>query len=124
MKIEIDTERASKQELAHLADMLRSLAGSSGSVVKPKDVFADSSPAGGMFNMFGDTSSQSASAPPSSAASEPSQHSSGGDLFSLFSSPEPKQESTSLPAYGRAEQEEKEPTKAEDLLDDDKIVPY
>ena len=123
MKIEIDTERASKQELAHLADMLRSLAGSSGSVVKPKDVFKDSSHSGGMFNMFGDTP---AAEPQSSAAPEPSKPSSEGGLFSLFnSSSEPaQQESTPLPTYGPAEEEEKKPTSAEDILDDDKIVPY
>jgi hypothetical protein len=105
MKIEIDTERASKQELAHLADMLRSLAGSSGSVVKPKDVFEESSPSGGMFNMFGDTPSAE---PQSSAAPETSQPA-GDGLFSLFnSSSEPaQQESTPLPTYGQSEEEEK-----------------
>lgn len=123
MRIEIDTERASKQELAHLAEMLRSLAGSSGSVAKPKNVFEDSSSSGGLFNMFGDTPSPSSPEPQSSAPSQPS---SEGGLFSLFSSSSEtaKQEPALLPAYGRAEEEEKEPTSAEDLLDDDNIVPY
>ena len=95
MKIEIDTQRDSKDDLMHLANMLNALSGSRRSKVvrprefaeKPKNVFEDSSPSGGLFNLFGDTSSQPVvPAEPLFSASVPVQsaESGSGDIFSIF----------------------------------------
>ena len=122
MKIEIDTQRDTKEDLLHLANMLNALAGSSGrrSVVvrprdfeKPKNVFEDSSPSGGLFNMFGDTSQ--AAEPKAEPAPEQPQ-AGATDVFSIFNSSESASQ-TEL-------EETEEKTTAKDVLDDDRIVPY
>ena len=60
MKIEVDTQNASKEELRHLAQLLMKLSGQEASIVeKPKNIFADDSPAeGGLFNIFGNNDSE------------------------------------------------------------------
>ena len=118
MKIEIDTQRDSKEELMHLANMLRALAGSSAArnvVVKQRNIFEDPSPTGGMMNMFGGS--------PAPAEPQPSQPAQSADLFSLFNSSEGSQTaSASQPDLPAEESGEK--TSAHELLDDDRIVPY
>ncbi|MBU2561638.1 MAG: hypothetical protein KKD17_05025 [Nanoarchaeota archaeon] len=139
MKIEVDTKHDSREELAALADMLRRLSSSSGSGVvsqassTPRNIFEDPSPSGGMFNMFGDSPSQSSSSGQDSSSSQQS----SGDLFSLFSSsPEqgaaqqPSQPMSAQPSVSELlssdydDDKDKEMTAAQDLLDDDRIVPY
>lgn len=106
MRIEIDTKHDSREELAHLADMLRAIAGSH-SVVSASDArlqrrlarqgmaqsdlsgSAVSSPSqSGIFSLFDDGQSQAAQEPcfprPSSEVSSAQQPS--GDIFSLFNS--------------------------------------
>lgn len=141
MKIEIDTERDSKESLAAALEMLKVLVGSSSgsSVVQSRDIFEDPSPTGGLMGMFGDDSSStpsSVSSSESSQQSESSQPSQSGDIFSLFSDSRdetPAQGSyggalNSVESYGQVhaddEDENKEPTTADDIMDDDSIVPY
>ncbi len=156
MKIEVDTKHDSREELSALADMLQRLSRSSGSgaistyktePAKPKNIFEDSSPSVGMFNMFNDgpSTSTSAPAPTTMSASEPqpaqNEPASGG-LFSLFGD-DPKPDIPSEPAQsmsvydgsptvtellsGQSEPEEPKEevtTSVRDLLDDDSIIPY
>lgn len=145
MKIEIDTQRDSKEDLTHLADMLKALSGSRRSgAVRPKDivkrnadVFEDSAPAGGLFNMFGDSASQTAPAadpqPAATAQPAPSQpaQSGTGDLFSIFGSgsgsgsvAQDSGASASGVAASDGGGESGDKTSAQDILDDDSIVPY
>lgn len=142
MKIEIDTQRDSREDLMHLADMLNALSGSrrSGAVRprdladKPRNVFEDPVPSGGLFNMFGDSSSQQvpAAKPQTSApaSSQPAQ-SGTGDLFSIFSSSDSASGGSSQPAKMPTvstllsdDEDSKETSSAEEIMDDDKIVPY
>jgi hypothetical protein len=142
MKIEIDTQRDSREDLIHLADMLTALSGSrrSGAVrprdleEKPRNVFEDTAPSGGLFNMFGDSSSQAARASdPQPAAPSPSQpaQSGTGDLFSIFSSSGSASGGSSQPSEMPAvstllsdDEDSRETSSADDIMDDDKIVPY
>ncbi|MBN1544385.1 hypothetical protein JW898_02890 [Candidatus Woesearchaeota archaeon] len=139
MKIEVDTKNDSREELAALADMLRRLSSSSGSgaVVShgsgsSGNIFDDPSPAGGMFSMFGDSPSQPQEAPSSQQSkSEPA----SGGLFSIFSqsTASSQQSSPSSSAGLSAAQLLSEDTGDDDIapksgvndiLDDDRIVPY
>ncbi|MFC1723744.1 hypothetical protein ACFL0V_06395 [Nanoarchaeota archaeon] len=123
MRIEIDTKHDSMEELAHLADMLRAISGKqTRSYVrpkrfeKPKDVFADPSPTGGLMNMFGDTSEPVQSSLPVTNDPAPT-----GDIFSIFNS-EPTTPSEPVSAVSLfdsvADPEE------EDSLSDMRLVPY
>ncbi|NQU78433.1 hypothetical protein HQ545_01565 [Candidatus Woesearchaeota archaeon] len=100
MKIEVDTKFDSKEELEHLAVMLRAIAGKSGAVRVPArvnardaarqaNIFDDPTPSGGLMGMFGN-SSQSADAQPVATQSSVSpllgsSASDGQGIFSLFS---------------------------------------
>lgn len=141
MKIEIDTQRDSKDELVHLANMLHAISGSHrsmtvkprelrGVVDKPKDVFGDSSsaPSGGLFSMFGDSSSEQVSAydpqPTTPEHSQPAQ-SGTGDIFSIFNSSDtPASQSAEITASTLLDEEDKETSSAKDILDATDIVPY
>ncbi len=146
MKVEIDTENASKEELKHLAAMLHALSGEadrslsmtgtrSSVTSEPsatKNIFDDPAPSGGLFGMFGD-SSPSTPEPVSTVtapAADPAQDAPSGDLFSIFNSdpsPAPVTGSSVVESYGTVagvEEEDATPTTAEDIIDDDRIVPY
>jgi hypothetical protein len=110
MKIEVDTKHDSREELAHLAEMLQKLARSSGSGVvttesKTANIFEDPAPSGGLFNMFDDSPSTPTTTPATStmsaaepAPSQPAQNEpASGGLFSLFSD-DPKPDSPSVPS--------------------------
>jgi len=112
MKIEVDTNNDSKEDLRHLAEMLQKLSGSSAvTSSKPVNIFDDSAPSsspssGGLFNMFNDEPSTPASTPepapvssmmsdpsPAPAQNEPAQ----GGIFSIFGD-DPKPAAPSEPA--------------------------
>lgn len=109
MKIEIDTKHDTKQDLAHLANMLNALTAGHSIIDnrfdrklerklarrnkierKPVDLFENSSENSGFVNIFGDTSQvTSPTAEPVSSvlpsAPEPVAPSAGtGDIFSIF----------------------------------------
>jgi len=112
VKIEVDTELASKDELKHLAAMLQALSGeadrsisinspstqssSTGSTPSAtKNIFDDPAPAGGLFSMFGDPSPSTSTPEPASfvevqpvepVQSAAVQNTPDGDMFSIFSS--------------------------------------
>ena len=141
MKIEVDTQRDSKEDIMHLVNMLSAISGSRRSrVVKPKDLarksdlFEDSSPSSGLFNLFGDSSSQSS---PQQSSQAESQHvaveqsrpvQSGSDsLFSIFSSSGDsvsQQSETPSSSTDSSVEKSKETSSADDILSDDQIVPY
>jgi hypothetical protein len=118
MRIEIDTKSDSREELRHLANMLMALSSSASSnvIVKQRNIFDDPSPGVGMMSMFSDAS-------PKPSAAEPSQPAqSYPSLFSIFSdSPKSGQ---SQPSLDVLEEDDGKRTSAEDVLDDDRIVPY
>jgi hypothetical protein len=123
MKIEIDTSSATKEELAHLSDMLRSLSGKSGAV-------ASSAPVGsqmpGFMNIFGDDapSDPYSSAQPAQSASSPAPDSSGG-LFSIFS--DSPASAAQQPAQQSVSEEDfvvPKKSSGKDILDDDRIQLY
>lgn len=152
MRIEIDTKHDSKEELAHLADMLRAIAGSQSAVSASdarlqrrlarqgavrSDVFGSSvasdpqaGPAG-IFGLFDDGPSSSAQqAVSSSPEPQPS-----GDIFSLFnSSPgeqpqaaqpvQPQFSSSALLQDSSDDWPEDRKSGGKDILDDDRIIPY
>ena len=139
MKIEIDTEKASKAELEHLASMLRNIAsGSSGAVSMTSMSASEPAPAsGGLFSLFDDdpapsepdpvsTVAQTAGSAPEPAQSGPA----SGGLFSLFSDDTPSQPASGIvDPYGSVvvddeEEDDGKPSTAEEILDDDRIVPY
>ncbi len=130
MRIEVDTQKDSKEELFHLANMLRALAGSEHKSVevKTKNIFDDPSPAVGLMGMFGDTSSSSSPVASSSPSySQPSEPQPSSGLFSIFSSSSSAPVSSS--AYSDAVQQSgsdwpDEKTTAKDLIEDPRIVPY
>ena len=148
MKIEVDTKHDSREELSALADMLQRLGRSSGSgamrtvnETKPKNIFEDSSPSVGMFNMFSDEPSTPATS--TMSAAEPVQNEPAGGLFSLFGDdPKPDMPSTTLEPTqsmitsteptvaellsGNAEtpNEDEPTTSAREVFDGDDIVPY
>ncbi len=146
MKIEIDTKHDSREELSALADMLHRLGGSSrsgGVTPRPeqKNIFDDPSPSGGLMNMFGGESSAPQSSTtgtqPSETMTSPSQDSpASGGLFSIFNSSgsgdeKPDPQSGSQPAGSTTVSDllasgEPEPDKSavQDILEDDRIVPY
>jgi hypothetical protein len=119
MRIEIDTSSATKEELAHLAEMLRSLSGSQLSSPSSAPV---GSAVPGYVNIFGDSPS------PSSTPSAPPQDSGSGGLFSIFG--DSPQQSTS-PSQPSAYSQQSEDTfvipkksSGKDILDDDRIQLY
>lgn len=131
MRIEIDTASATKAELQHLSDMLRSLAGNPSVNSYPSE---PSAPVGstmpGFMNIFGDDpapSPQQMSSPQPAQSVSQSSASSGdsGGLFSIFSdSP-----SQSGPVRQSAYSEETSFTvpkksRGQDILDDDRIQLY
>ena len=147
MKIEVDTNNESKEVLFHLANMLHALSGTKSSVVvdsagmgfsndvsgvpsdKHVDMFSDSAePSGGLFSMFGDSSS---SEPKAVEAKAPVQDSSAPSLFSIFGSQESGSGSASaLQASDIPElldpslDPSVKRTSAKDILDDDRIILY
>ena len=135
MKIEIDTQRDSNDDLMHLANILNALSGSrrSGAVKprdfvdKPKNVFEDSSPSGGLFNMFGDSSSPpSTPAEQQPSAAAPAQ-SGTGDLFSIFNSADSGSqptETTTASMLLSSKEEPEQRSSAKEIMDGDRIVPY
>ena len=145
MRIEVDTQRDSKEELTHLANMLKAIAGTSSvsrdvSVQKQSNIFEDSSPSLGVFNMFGDSSSQpaqqaqQAQAYPSAysqtsssqSASSPAQ-SGGADIFSLFSSSPAGASADGVALNASQSSQSETPLKVSsgrELLEDERIVPY
>jgi len=118
MRIEIDTKSDSREELRHLANMLMALSSSASSsvIVKQRNIFDDPSPGVGMMGMFGESSSQ----PSQQQSSQPAQ--SSQSLFSIFSD-SPKS-SQSQPSLDVLDEDDGKRTSAEDVLDDDRIVPY
>jgi hypothetical protein len=133
MRIEVDTQRDSKEELFHLANMLRAISGSKESVVfrEPKtqksvDMFSDSPQptATGLFDMF---NSDAQAAPQQSA---PVETESSKDLFSIFNSAPatPQQAATPIllndPILDTESVEPVKRTTARDILEDDRITPY
>ncbi|MFH1063849.1 MAG: hypothetical protein V1729_02090 [Candidatus Woesearchaeota archaeon] len=145
MKIEIDTEHASKDEMKHLAALLHALSGESDRSFSmsrksrsatpgqsgPRNIFDDPAPAGGFFSMFGDpspaTPTQSSSEQVSTVSPAPAQGASVGDMFSIFGSdpsPSAVTGASGAESYGSVAEEDETPTTAEELLDDDRIVPY
>ncbi|MBW2972456.1 hypothetical protein KY359_05460 [Candidatus Woesearchaeota archaeon] len=145
MKIEVDTKHDSREELAHVAELLQKLArySRSGAVVtdsRQGNIFEDPAPSGGMFSMFGDGPSPSVPAGQSPAPAQSSEPASGG-LFSIFggdsSSSAPAEPSPQLEPYGGSptvsellaadsddDSEISGNTSVKDILDDDNIVPY
>ena len=149
MKIEVDTKHDSREELSALADMLQRLSRSSGSgamrpttsePAKPKNIFEDSSPSVGMFNMFSDEPSTPQS---TMSAAEPIQNEPSGGLFSLFGDdPKPDMPSTTseptrsmitstqptvaelLSGNAETPTEDEPTTSAREVFDGDDIVPY
>ena len=144
MRIEIDTKHDTKEDLAHLANMLKALSAGHSIVDnrferklgkklgrqhrlerKPVDLFEDSSPNAGFMNIFGDnTPAQPAASQP--AASEPVSQAGSQDLFSIFGSADSgasSNEAVEMPkveTYGGVEKKEED----EDVLKDIRIVPY
>jgi hypothetical protein len=122
MRIEIDTKHDTKEELAQLANMLRALAGSSSerSVITEKsgNIFEDPSPSGGLMNMFGSNDETSMQKPVTAAAPAAQ-----GGLFSLFNSAK-EQPNTQQDVFDAESGQEGPATTAEDLLDDERIIPY
>ncbi|HII71603.1 TPA: hypothetical protein HA265_02500 [Candidatus Woesearchaeota archaeon] len=157
MKIEIDTKRDTKEEIMHLAAMLQALSrtgqsrldrklarieasqspGSSVRAERHMDIFDSPSPNAGFMGMFGDSGTSQSSLQEIGQAAGQSQAggsalpSSTGDLFSLFSSPEPQassagspsmqdilgEDSMGIPGMGKEEEED-------ETLKDLRLVPY
>jgi len=130
MKIEVDTKVDSREELFHLANMLKAIAGGSKEsvVVKSKNIFEESSPSVGLFDMFG--SSSASQATQTDVASQQVSPEPKQDLFSIFSSPEstkPAAQPIVLndPVLDTDSSETTvKRTTARDILEDDRITPY
>lgn len=121
MRIEIDTSSATKEELAHLAEMLRSLSGSQLSAPSSAPV---GSAMPGYVNIFGDSPSSPSASPPSA----PQDSGSSGGLFSIFGDSPQQSASPSQPsAYSQQLDEEfvvPKKSSGKDILDDDRIELY
>jgi hypothetical protein len=135
MKIEVDTQRDSREELMHLANMLKAISGaSSGSrdvaVQKQSNIFEDSSPGLGVFNMFGDSSSQQPVPSQYAVSSQqpaPVSQSGGSDVFSLFSSSPAASSGSRLAVESSVPESPEVPRRVSsvrELLEDERIVPY
>ncbi|MBI5881250.1 hypothetical protein HZB90_03910 [archaeon] len=115
MRIEIDTKSDSREELRHLANMLMALSSSASSnvVVKQRNIFDDPSPGVGMMGMFNDSPSQ---------PSQPQPAQSSSSLFSIFSDSPQQSAQSSTPTMALLDDEHK--TSAEELIEDNRIIPY
>lgn len=148
MRIEIDTKHDTKQDLAHLANMLKALSAGHSIVDdrfdrkferklarhdrierKPSNLFEDSSEGSGFLNIFGDTSQVTTPQAESvssmlSSTPEPTQNAGTGDIFSIFGgtdTPSAPVETPTVETYGGYEQKEEDDS---DVLKDIRIVPY
>lgn len=125
MRIEIDTKHDTKEELAQLANMLRALAGASNErniiVEKSRNIFENNSPSGGLMNMFGSESAERADDIDTQKINTAAAPAAQGGLFSLFNS---AQEQKSMQQDFNIDESDRPATTAEDLLDDERIVPY